>query len=129
MQTVLPPRALVEGTGRQEQVESILSPEGSFPGPWFSAYLLGKDGICLQPPHHSSTSSPTHRWWYESLTLLEACPGISSEVRWAVFLTPLSLLPHPQDRGFSYGEVRTTTHEQSDGPTAHYTCKVTEGGG
>ncbi|KAH0513850.1 Acetyl-CoA carboxylase 1 [Microtus ochrogaster] len=85
MQTVLPPRALVEGTGRQEQVESILSPEESFPGPWFSAYLLGKDGICLQPPHRSSTSSPTHHWWYESFTLLEACPGISSETwRWTL---------------------------------------------
>lgn len=42
---------------------------------------------------------------------------------------PFSLLPHPQDQGFSYGEVRATAHEQSDGPTAHYTCKVTEGGG
>lgn len=83
----------MEATGRQEQVENILSPEGSFPGPWFSAYLLGKDGICLQPPHRSSTSSPTHHWWYESFTLLEACPVISSEVRWAVLLTPCCPIP------------------------------------
>lgn len=33
------------------------------------------------------------------------------------------------DRDFSYGEDRATEHEQSDIPTAHYTCKVTEAGG
>lgn len=33
------------------------------------------------------------------------------------------------DRDFSYGEDRATEHEQSDIPTAHHTCKVTEAGG
>lgn len=75
-----------------------------------------------------STSNPTHPWWYEScLPGGLFCHFFRGELGCAC-ITPFSLLPHPQDRGISYGEVRATAHEQSDGLTAHYTCKVTEGG-
>lgn len=100
------------------------------PGPWFSAYLVGKDGTWLQPLHFATAHPIPHTPGGLKVAFLEACPAVSSEVKWVVLVySPFSLLPHPQDRSFSYGEVRASAHERSDGPTAHYTCKVTEGGG
>lgn len=43
-------------TGGQGQVGSTLSAEGSFPGRWFFAYLLGEDGICSSL--HFATARP-----------------------------------------------------------------------
>lgn len=84
------PPALGERTGGPDQVGTIFRAEGSLPGPCFFAYLVGKDGICSQPPHFATAHiSPTYPWTtggVKVFTLLEACPGISSEVRWGVLI-------------------------------------------
>lgn len=71
------------------------------PGPWFSAYLVGKDGTWLQPLHLATAHPIPHTPAGLKAAFLEACPAVSSEGKWVVLVHSLSLLLHPQDRDVS----------------------------
>lgn len=97
------------------------------PGPWLSASLVVRMGLGSSL---YSTYNPIHPWRSEScLPGGLSCCFFRGEVGCACIL-PFPCCPNPRT-GAPHMEKSEphTAHEQSDGPTAHYRCKVTEGGG
>lgn len=61
-------------------------PRRKLPGPWPSAYLVGKDGTCLQPLRFATAHPIPHTPGGMTVAFPEACPATSSEVKWAVLV-------------------------------------------
>lgn len=59
------------------------------PWPWFSAYLVGKDGTWPQPLHFATAHPIPHTPGGLKVAFLEACPAISSEVKQVVLVCSL----------------------------------------